>query len=135
MIVDLYKILDLDYKVSYRKLHKRFVELSNKYHPDFDKTDYAQQKFIDINIAYYILEYDDFRKQYDSLYKKEILKKISSLRNEDYLLEKLEQWLIEGKEKSQEYSKLTYKQFIRKIPKKESVLGAIISFIFEFVNS
>jgi len=62
---DLYKILEVDPKVSEGDLKKKYFELAKKYHPDVNPSKDAKSKFIEINNAYEILSNKQKRAQYD----------------------------------------------------------------------
>jgi curved DNA-binding protein CbpA len=62
---DLYKILDVDSKVSEGDLKKKYFELAKKYHPDVNPSKDAKSKFIEINNAYETLSNKQKRAQYD----------------------------------------------------------------------
>jgi len=62
---DLYKILNVDPKVSEGDLKKKYFELAKKYHPDVNPSKDAKSKFIEINNAYETLSNKQKRAQYD----------------------------------------------------------------------
>lgn len=132
-MVDLYKKLDLDYGVSKRMILKKFREYSIKYHPKFDYSSGARQRFIDINVAYYILENDSFRIDYDKLYRKRILLEDVVI-NETEIENKINQWISDAKREANEYLNLNYKEFKRKVPKKQYGFLAIFEAILEIFN-
>jgi curved DNA-binding protein CbpA len=132
-MLDFYKILDLEYGVSDRAIFNRFKRYSKKYHPKYDDSEEAKQKFIDVNVAYYILGYEKFKDTYDNLYRKKIL-------HEDLLIDErsfekeLSKWVFYGKREAYEYLKCSYKEFYRKVPNKRSSFSAYFELITELLS-
>ena len=62
MIMDYYKILELNDNCTKKEIKKKYHELSKKYHPD--KNNGKDEKFKQINEAYETLYDDDLREQY-----------------------------------------------------------------------
>ena len=63
----LYEILELTSDVSFNDIKKAYRKLSLKYHPDKNKEEGCDQKFIELTRAYSILKDPDKRAMYDKL--------------------------------------------------------------------
>ncbi|CAH8540768.1 unnamed protein product [Schistosoma margrebowiei] len=64
---DYYDILGISKSASNSDVKKAFRKLALKYHPDKNKDEDAQKKFLKIAEAYDVLSDDEKRKQYDSV--------------------------------------------------------------------
>ncbi|OJT11443.1 DnaJ-related protein spj1 [Trametes pubescens] len=62
---DLYKVLDLHKSASEQDIRKAYKRLSRKYHPDKNKEDGAEEKFVEIAHAYEVLSDSTKRQIYD----------------------------------------------------------------------
>ncbi len=63
--LDLYKILGVNPNCSTLEIKKAYKKLVLKYHPDKNKADNSNEKFIEIKYAYDILSNDKSRTEYD----------------------------------------------------------------------
>ncbi len=63
--LDLYKILELESNASQIQIKNSYKRLALKYHPDKNKLDNSNEKFIEIKYAYDILSNEKSRKEYD----------------------------------------------------------------------
>jgi len=70
---DLYKVLDLDRSASEKDIRAAYKRLSRKYHPDKNKDEGAEEKFVEIAHAYEVLS-DETKKQIYDRYGEEGLK-------------------------------------------------------------
>lgn len=61
----LYEILEVSPSASDDEIKRSYRKLARKYHPDFNKSVEAEEKFKEINSAYEILSKKDRRNQYD----------------------------------------------------------------------
>ena len=64
--MDYYEILGVDKTASQDDIKKAYRKLAQKYHPDRNKEDDAEQKFIDVNKAYNTLKDPQKRAEYDN---------------------------------------------------------------------
>jgi curved DNA-binding protein CbpA len=64
-----YKQLGIDEKATQSEIKKAYRRMAKKYHPDLNPNEGAQQKFIEIEIAYSCLSKQDSRLAYDRLLK------------------------------------------------------------------
>ncbi|KAI0767904.1 DnaJ-domain-containing protein [Irpex lacteus] len=62
---DLYKALDLDRSASEKDIRAAYKRLSRKYHPDKNKEEGAEEKFVEIAHAYEVLSDETKRQIYD----------------------------------------------------------------------
>ena len=62
---DYYKILGVDKKASKEEVQRAYRKLARKYHPDVNKSEDAQARFIEINEAYEVLKDPEKRSYYD----------------------------------------------------------------------
>ncbi len=126
-IRDYYKILNLSYSDSERIIYKKYKLFAFNHHPEKGNKSNIEL-FISSTEAYLILEYKPFRTLYNKFYQFNILGK------NEYKLEISEMDLLikiitEAKSKAVEYSKINFKLFWKKIPKKMSILENVISSI------
>lgn len=64
-----YEQLGIDEKATQADIKKAYRKMAKKYHPDLNPNEGAQQKFIEIEIAYSCLSKEDSRLSYDRLLK------------------------------------------------------------------
>jgi|SaaInlStandDraft_6_1057023.scaffolds.fasta_scaffold06203_7 DnaJ-class molecular chaperone len=88
-MIDLYKILDLEYNATEDDIRKKYLKLAKIYHPDKCKDkDIATKKFQEINYAYNILINNTSRIQYNNINNKDdfhsLLEKIYNGGNIDW---------------------------------------------------
>jgi len=131
-VIDLYKTLGLEYGANLKDIFNRFAELSEKYHPEFNHSSKARQRFIDINISYYILEYEEFKKDYDKLYRSKLLNEDIKINIEEQERE-LHELLEEARSQTSKYLNMSYKKFYRKIPKHQR--SGIFTDILDFFSN
>ncbi|HLR16183.1 MAG TPA: DnaJ domain-containing protein, partial [Bacillota bacterium] len=62
---DYYEVLGVDKGASKQDIRKAYRQLARKYHPDVNKEDGAQEKFIEAKEAYEVLSDEQKRAQYD----------------------------------------------------------------------
>ncbi|KAF7794817.1 hypothetical protein EIP86_005959 [Pleurotus ostreatoroseus] len=62
---DLYKVLEIDRSASDKDIRAAYKRLSKKYHPDKNKEEGAEEKFVDIAYAYEVLSDSTKRQIYD----------------------------------------------------------------------
>jgi len=126
---DYYKTLGVNQKDSNQKIFKRFKELAYPLHPDNKNSSVrkSKKKFIEYCEAYYVLESDKLRGDYDKIHNRK-----TNLA--DYDIEVIiKEWEIKGQESGEEYYSMSYKDFKRTIPQKQSVIGSIFTTILEIV--
>ncbi len=63
--IDLYKVLGVDSDSTTREIKNSYKKLALKYHPDKNRSDNSNEKFIQIKYAYDILSNEQLRKEYD----------------------------------------------------------------------
>ncbi|WP_448587673.1 DnaJ C-terminal domain-containing protein [Thermocrinis sp.] len=66
-IKDYYKILGVDRKASQEEIKKAYRRLAKEWHPDVNPDPKAEEKFKEINEAYYVLSDEEKRGEYDRL--------------------------------------------------------------------
>lgn len=64
-----YEVLGLNETVTSAEIKKAYRSLAKKYHPDLNSAADAQEKFIEVEIAFSCLSKDDSRRAYDRLLK------------------------------------------------------------------
>jgi len=62
---DYYEVLGVDKDASKQDIRRAYRKLARKYHPDINKEEGAQEKFIEVKEAYEVLSDDQKRAQYD----------------------------------------------------------------------
>jgi len=62
---DYYEVLGVDRNASKQDIRRAYRKLARKYHPDVNKEEGAQEKFIEIKEAYEVLSDDEKRARYD----------------------------------------------------------------------
>jgi molecular chaperone DnaJ len=66
---DYYQILGVDRNTSKEDIKKAYRRLAKEWHPDVNPDPKAEEKFKEINEAYYVLSDEEKRQQYDQLLK------------------------------------------------------------------
>ncbi len=128
---DYYKVLNSELTDSEWEIFKKFKALVKESHPEF-AGDSKTEQFKLQNEAWYILSFEPERKIYDKEYKNLILfnsDESPSVKE----LQILNVSIIKSKELAREYSKLSFKQFWKKVRKKESLLKQIFDGITDFI--
>jgi molecular chaperone DnaJ len=69
VIKDYYQILGVDRNASKEEIKKAYRRLAKEWHPDVNPDPKAEEKFKEINEAYYVLSDEEKRRQYDQLLK------------------------------------------------------------------
>jgi len=67
-MIDLYKILGIEYTDDLEEIHQAFRRMALKYHPDINKSPDSEKKFKLINKAYQILSDPEKKAEYDLRY-------------------------------------------------------------------
>lgn len=87
-MIDLYKVLNLNYNATENEIRKNYLKLAKLYHPDKCKDENATKKFQEINYAYNILINDKSRINYNNINNKDdfhsLLEKIYNGENIDW---------------------------------------------------
>lgn len=121
-----YKALGVSLGATSGEIMKAFRKLALKYHPDRNKAENAHEMFIEITEAYEILNDDERRREYDTIYMMlfEKQKQDSEERDKyenDEFEEKRKQWEDIGRRKADEYTSVSFEEFARKYMKEISI--------------
>ena len=125
---DYYKTLGLSYKASRSKIVKNYLTLALKFHPDNNKSSCASTKFIEINEAYFVLEYRDYRNTYDKYYKSKFIEKDNKC-SDKQIQSSLSFWSNENRQQTIEFSKMRSKDFKKKIKNKMTLIDYLLDFV------
>lgn len=122
MIKDYYSVLGISSRASITEVKKAYRKLVLQYHPDQNKSESAEQTFIEITEAYEVLADPNKRAEYDQLYHwfyetaspkgKEVQTETATKQNE---------WTEYGHKKAKEYSSISVDELSRRILKELSV--------------
>ena len=62
---NLYRDMDLSYNATSDEIKGQFKRLAKEFHPDKNKSDFAKQRFAEINQAFNVLGDEDRKREYD----------------------------------------------------------------------
>ncbi len=116
---DYYKILIINKNAESRDIKKAYRSLALKWHPDVNKEVGAQEKFIEINEAYEILNDDSKRKIYDTIYNDYInsMNLKNTFRVDDEQYTRYNSWSNEARQAAYTRSKMQYSEFAKTVGK------------------
>jgi hypothetical protein len=116
---DYYKVLIINRNAESSDIKKAYRTLALKWHPDINKDFGAQEKFIEINEAYEILNNNSKRKIYDVLYNDYVnslnAKSQSKVDNEKFT--RYNSWSNEARQTAYNRSKMPYSEFAKTVGK------------------
>jgi hypothetical protein len=144
-IKNYYKILSISEKATTKEIISAFRKLAKKYHPDLNKSHDTGRMFREIYEAYELLTDDSKRKQHDIflMYERQNQNFSKARENDNYggpsdvykqSYNKYSEWTESAKKNAEEYSNLSYKDFIKVVLKgitKFSV--AFLRILYEFL--
>ena len=107
-----YEILGVSSNATVEEIKKQFRKLAHQYHPDKNKSTDAASRFIEITEAYEVLRDTVSREQYDELYSKIFINNEIITAPED-IREKEKVWKEYGREKAEEYSSMSFSEFLK----------------------
>ena len=111
ILEDYYKTLEIEFGCDLLTIKKAYRKLAFVYHPDKSKNSNAAHKFREITEAYEILRDEVKRINYDILYQAYFTSKTRLDINAE---KQQEEWAREGKEKANEYSTMSYEEFLNR---------------------
>ena len=107
-----YEILGISSNATIEEIKKQFRKLAHQYHPDKNKSTDAASRFIEITEAYEVLRDTVSREEYDELYSKIFINNEIITAPED-IREKEKVWKEYGREKAEEYSRMSFSEFLK----------------------
>jgi curved DNA-binding protein CbpA len=107
-----YNLLGIDKNATQSEVKKAYRLLAKKYHPDLNPADDAQEKFIEVEVAYSCLSKNDSRLAYDRLLKYGETKFSKSTAGRKYTND-VNRRTTRGKRNADVHSRMTYNQYQR----------------------
>ena len=104
-----YDILDISINASNEDIKKAFRKLSLKYHPDHNKENDAEEKFIKLFEAYEILKEPYKRNAYNELLNNSVYNDVKT--NYENKENNFNEWRATARKEGEYYSKRSYKDF------------------------
>ena len=120
-----YQILGLEENATSADIKKAYRSLAKKYHPDLNSASDAQEKFIEVEVAYSCLSKDDSRSAYDRLLKFE-RSNISNPKVQRKYQNDVHMRTRRGRDEAAFRSRMSYSQYQRDELLRTSFLALII---------
>ena len=123
-----YQLLGLEENATSADIKKAYRSLAKKYHPDLNPAPDAQEKFIEVEVAYSCLSKDDSRRAYDRLLKFE-RNKVSNPNVHRKYQNDVHMRTRHGRDEAAFRSRMSYSQYQRDELLRTSFLALIIKTI------
>lgn len=127
-----YYILGILENADSTEVKKAFRKLAKQYHPDLNSAENAQEKFIEVEVAYSCLSGSKSRLAYDRLLKLQRMERANPRVKQKYQQD-VNRRTRTGTHRAQSHSKMSYKQYKRDELFRTSFLAIIFKTLFTIV--